>query len=177
MKQKKLSDIINISNLPKRIEVNSDWDVSMLLTDFNYVNNKGYIPEVLCKELPKELKGSLIDISDLDMEYGKSTTYRVYETESVLFNCKNVDDYVEKTGAHNILIEFKRSNSFIIGLDREFILIVSLKTDGFLSAFGGVNWFETVFNCQKKKGSPAISQESLEDLGNAIYRLRDTRKS
>ena len=167
--QKELIEIIDIRQLPNKVYVNLDWELSILLSDFDYVTNEGYLPYVFWDSL-QGTNGAIEGvISDLDITPEAPIWLRLYDSDTIEFCSPNIDKYIEQTGAHNVLISLKSLNSYVLGLDREFVLIISKKNSGLISLLGGVTKLQQIFRAQIEKGSPAISKESLIQLYNAVY--------
>lgn len=164
-----LSKIIDISNLPHSLYINSDWEVGMLLSEYDYVSNKGYIPKSLCGAKDLALRYCDIDISDLELDSNKPRQYITYDLKSTEFDCTRVDEYIENVGAHNILIEFKGFPCFIVGLDKEFLLILFEKKNETFANVGGLKWFKTIFDEQCLSGLSAIEKEDLDRLKKVFY--------
>jgi len=124
--QEILRDIINVGELPNKLEINNDWNVALLLSDFDNVSNQGYVPQLMFS-VDVGLREHEILLGDLDIDRSASTQYQLHDTEVNRFDSACVDEYIEKTGAFNILVEFTKLPCFILGLDREVILIVFKK--------------------------------------------------
>jgi hypothetical protein len=162
-----LNSILDIRHLPNSVNLHPDWELGLLLSDFDYVSNENYVPKPL-SEL-EGLKGCDVKISDLELEKSTSMKYLLYETESVKFGGIAVDRYIEATGAHNLLIEFSDSPCFIVGLDREIILVLYKKNSGVVSKLLDLINLKEIFEKQCRLGSTSLLKEDVERLSNSIY--------
>lgn len=162
----KVNKIIDVSALPQEVHVSDKYDVAFVSSVWD--PEFSYISDPLSRLMVRAYGGSTAELADVGLSQdGKH--FSAYESVKVEFNGNTVAQFYEKTGLHFFLLSFSAGNSIFIGLDLDFVLIVSEKETGFIAANGGKNMFRRlnweVFN----SGKTGMDEKIFRALDHAVY--------
>ena len=140
----KLNNIIDISKLPSCLPIADGWEMAFVASELDSVLNKGYVPFPVIELMSNFYVDSIVCINDSEPTSANEFKFCLYSSESAEFSSNLIDDFHDKTGCWGFVAEFEKDGSFVVGLDQEYVLIISPKENGFISFYGGASKFKKI---------------------------------
>ncbi|WP_281560127.1 hypothetical protein [Thalassomonas sp. RHCl1] len=158
-----LNEIIELSKLPKSVAVKKSYELVIAAS----IIGEDYepIPKYLLDNLLTSFRDKKIMISDISIESGE---VEVFDKKETLFYEECTADYINETGLQSFLVEFLDSNTFLVGVDLDFVLIVSPKENGFISDTGGTEFYMTKAANLFDSKTSGLSKDTFATLFDAV---------
>lgn len=126
----RLNDILDISNFPFEIKLNEKFEVVFVLTLIDESTNSGYIPDELGLLLKDFYQNSSVWLHDSEPRTDNKFRFVDFGGKNQIFRSEMIDELLDNTGLWGFVAEFQKDRTFLIGLDHEYILIISPKKKG-----------------------------------------------
>lgn len=166
----KVNKIVDVSALPKKLQVSNKYDAAFLSSTWD--PEFSYISEPLLSLIAQAYGGSTAELADVGLTQD-GTRFFSHESVQVKFDENAVTRFFEKTGLQFFLLYFAADDSFFIGLDLDFVLIVSDKETGFIAANGGENRFRRLNSQIYTSGKSGMDEKIFRALDQAVYGVRE----
>lgn len=167
----KLNSILDISEFPNKFTYDEAYDIAFVLTKLNEDQVSGYIPKEILGLLNFDYKGSPIFLFDSEPKTTEGFKFVPFANIETLFSDEVLEDFMQETGLWGFVIESKLDGSFIVGLDHEYLILLSPKDNGFITRNGGKETFLRIVNKQFLDGICQMPRSSFKALTRFIYNL------
>jgi len=165
----KLNDILDISGLPEKIILKEGWDVAFVLSEIDDVKNTGYISSNVIDLLCEYFGTSRVHLCDSEPTSKNNFNFVCFSEEKHSFHKDLIDIFFDETGLWGFVAEFKKDGTFVVGLDQEYVIILSPHERGFITHFGGVNRFEKICDVIFQTGTNSMDREIYHSMFKTIY--------
>ena len=162
---------MDISKLPKELSVKDGWDVVFVVSELDPVENTGYVPPIVMEQLFSYFGESYVWLNDAEPISTNEFKFQLNYSEKRKFNLNSIDDFYDETGLWAFVVEFEKDDSFVIGLDQEFVVIISPKEKGFISSCGGINKFKRICLDRFRTENSEMNQDIFESLVRCVYKI------
>lgn len=160
-----INNLVDISHLPNAIFADETLDCAFIPSTWS--PEFDYIPERILNLIEQQFSNTEITLVDAGLD--ESSKLFSYESANKLFKKEIVDEFINKTGLQFLIIYFKLDGSFIVGLDLDFLLIFSIKNEGFISRCGGVGIFRSICQDMFSNGESGMDEKVFKYLNDAVY--------
>jgi hypothetical protein len=165
----KINKILDVSKLPEKLPIEDGWEAVFITSELDPVLNSGHVPEVISKLLLNYFENTVVFLNDAEPTSSNEFKFKLNYSDKKTFHLDLIDEFFEEQGFWGFVAEFEKDGTFVIGLDQEFIIIISPKQNGFISSCGGTSLFKAIclerFNPKKSE----MNQSIFNALVRSIY--------
>jgi hypothetical protein len=165
----KINDIMDVSKLPNELSVKDGWDVIFVVAELDPIENTGYVPPIVMELLVNYFGDSDVWLNDAEPISANEFKFQLHYSDKRKFHLNSIDDFYNETGLWAFVAEFEKDGSFVVGLDQEFVVILSPKEKGFISSCASVAEFKRICLERFRTKNCEMNQDIFESLIRCIY--------
>lgn len=165
----KINKIIDVSKLPGALPIENNWEAVFVTSDLDSVQNIGYVPQTITQLLSKRFDNSVVFLNDAEPTSSDEFKFKLNYSEKRKFHPDLIDEFFDEQGFWGFVVEFEKDGTFVIGLDQEFVIIISRKKDGFISSCGGADLFKDICLNSFASNKSEMNKDVFNHLVKCIY--------
>lgn len=164
----KVGQLLSMSSFPDEVWVVDGWEVVLLPSEYDPVNNCDYLPKELIAMLNESYEKSVVNLGA--GEFGPNGELLAQaESFTASYSPTLFDDFYHKVGCPLFTAEFVMDGSFLIGFEKEYVLFVSCTESDFIAMRGGQQSFKTLNEKIYMRGRSAMPREAFRKSSQAVY--------
>lgn len=167
-----INELIQFSSLPSLIKLSEGYEIILGLAEYD--EEYRALPDYIVKQMEGKLIGKKVTISDINIT---PNGIEIFEEQEGYFSISLIQKFMTKTGLHSFLLSFFKEDAFIIGIELDFILIISPSTEGFISQSGGEVYFNEMLESKKSSEGIGLAPDVLEKLVEAVKTAQNSKFS
>ncbi len=143
--------------------------MAFVVSELDPVENTGYVPQIVMELLVNYFGDSDVWLNDAEPIPANEFKLLLHYSNKRKCHLNSIDDFYDETGLWAFVAEFEKDGTFVVGLDQEFVIILSPKEKGFISFCGGADKFKSICLKRFRAKNCEVNQDIFESLIHCIY--------